>query len=324
MFRLQLNNATFNGLTDRTIFQSAQEHAVLIEHSCLSGRCSSCKAKVISGCSEATVGELGLTEEEKNENYILTCVRRPTSDMVLDLDVISGVQFEKSRTLPAKIHSVSMVVDDVVKLVLRFPPNSNFKFLAGQYVNIIRGAVKRSYSIGGIDPLGMLIFYIKKYQNGEMSNYLFNESKQNDLVRIEGPLGTFFLRENSLENLVFLATGTGIAPILSILLDAKNKDILNTRNIYLFHGGRLESDLLEKDMLKDLDIFYFPTLSREKKENFNQGYIQQILMNQNLDLGKTSVYACGSTNMIEDAKTLLLSNGLPLNQFYSDAFLESN
>jgi CDP-4-dehydro-6-deoxyglucose reductase len=324
MIEIKLNNVTFEASDEKTIFQNAIEQSILINHSCLTGRCSSCKAKVKGGTTKAIENELGLSDDDKSHDYILTCVRKPTSNLILDLDVIIGVNIEKPKTIPVKIQSVALIKTDVIKLVLRYPPKVYFNFLPGQYINIIKADIKRSYSIGGIDASGNLVFYIKNYENGKMSNYLFNSAKENDLLRIEGPLGSFFLRENSLENIVFLATGTGIAPILSMLSNEVNKTSLKNKNVYLFHGGRYETDLLEKDILKEFNISYIPVLSREKRDNFFYGYVQDIVINQRIDLENTSVYACGSNNMIEDAKLLLLKNGLHRNQFYSDAFLESN
>jgi len=324
MYNVIVNSLNFNIQPNKSIFISAKEQDILIEHSCLSGRCSSCKARVLSGTSETTSFELGLSEEERNNNYILTCVRNPTSDLILDLNVISGVKLEKPKTIPVKIHEILKINSDIIKIVLRFPPKTDFKFLPGQYVNIIKGNIKRSYSIGGVENDNMLIFYIKVYPNGLMSKYLIEEAKENDLLRMEGPFGTFFLREQRLQNIIFLATGTGIAPILSILQSPINKDLIYMQKIFVFHGGRLETDLIELEYFKSLDINYFPTLSRCKVDGFYEGYVQYVLWEQEIDLTNATVYACGSSKMIEDSKKLLISKGLQSDQFYSDAFLESN
>jgi len=325
MFNIKLNNIIFTAQVGKSIFLSALENDILIEHSCLNGRCSNCKAKVIEGSSTASTFELGLNEDEKADNYILTCVREPLSELTLDLNAITGVKLEKPKTFPVKIYEILMLNESVLKLVLRFPPTTDFKFISGQYVNIIKDDVKRSYSIGGIENGNMIVFYIKKYEQGLMSEYLFNHAKSDDLLRIEGPFGTFFLRQQSKKNLILLATGTGIAPFISILTDARCTETLKNRNIYLFHGGRLKEDLILKTFLEKQQIHYFPVLSRENSSGCHNGYIQDVIINQNLDLANATVYACGSNSMIESAKKLLIEKkSLSVNQFYSDAFLVTN
>jgi CDP-4-dehydro-6-deoxyglucose reductase len=324
MFNVKIKEFAFQSLGQNTIFESAKENALFIEHSCLSGRCGNCKAKLIAGSTKGVKKELGLTEIEKAEGYILTCVHQPTSDIVLDVEILQNVKFIKPKTLPTKISSVTRTTENTIKLVLRFPPNSGFEFLPGQYVNLIKSSIKRSYSIASAKELNTLEFYIKNHEQGQMSKYLFGDAKENDLLRLEGPLGSFFLRENSLENIIFLATGTGIAPILSMLQSSDNRELLSKRNIYLFHGGRFKDDLIKQDLLRSIDIHYYPTLSREKIHGYYFGYIQNILLSENIDLNSATVYACGSEKMINDAKSLLIDLGLHPKEYYSDAFLESN
>jgi CDP-4-dehydro-6-deoxyglucose reductase len=321
MFDIKLNNVTFNAQIGKSIFLSALENDILIEHSCLNGRCSNCKAKVIEGSSVASTFELGLNEDEKAENYILTCVREPLSELTLDLSAITGVKLEKPKIFSVKIHEILILNESILKLVLRFPPTAAFKFIPGQYVNIIKGDIKRSYSIGGIENGNMIVFYIKKYEEGLMSEYLFNQAKSSDLLRIEGPFGTFFLRQQNKKNLILLATGTGIAPFISILTDAKCTETLKNKNVYLFHGGRLKEDLILKTFLEKQQIHYFPVLSRENISGYHSGYVQDVIIDQNLDLADTTVYACGSNYMIEAAKKLLIEKSLNESQFYSDAFV---
>ena len=157
-----------------------------------------------------------------------------------------------------------------------------------------------------------------------MSSYLFEEAKMDDLLRIEGPHGGFFLRNDKSNNIVFLATGTGIAPILSILKSPENLEILKDRNVFLFHGAKTQAHLIEYDYLSTMDIAYFPTLSMEERKPFFSGYIQNCLLEQEINLEDTTVYACGNERMILQSRLILTANGLKSENFYSDAFLESN
>ena len=328
MFKIQLkNNKIFTCDKDSTIFEAAKKNNIVLEHSCLSSRCRSCIVKVISGRTINIEEELVLTEEDKNENFVLSCNAKPLSDLVLDIeDLGEFILFEK-KIIPSKINSIEKLKDDVLKVTLRIPPNSNFKFNSGQYVNIIKGNLTRSYSIANSsDHKNQLEFFIKKYTNGLMSEYFFKEAKINDLLRLEGPIGTFFLRDSSFKNIVFLATGTGVAPIKSILegLD-KSYEQYQNKFFWVIVGARYQDNLLWEPKLKNLNIKYIPVISRQENDwNGEKGYVQDIVLKQQIDLKNTQIYACGSNDMINSAKELFLKNNLKENNFFSDAFVQTN
>jgi CDP-4-dehydro-6-deoxyglucose reductase len=327
MFKINLkNNLQFLCSNEDTILIGAQKEKTILNYSCKTGRCKSCKAKVLDGTSITIEEEIGLTTKEKKEGYILTCVRKPTSDLKLDIEDLSAYALEPIRILPSKIDAIKKLSDTIIELKLRVPPQSNFNYLPGQYVNIIKDDYKRSYSIAINDCSNGLVFFIKNYQGGKFSNYLYNEAKTNDLLRIEGPLGTFFYRETNKTNIIFLATGTGIAPVKSILenMEVNNKEI-NGKKIYLFFGGRIQKDLFWEPQFKNIDLIFYPVLSRsENNWKGEKGYIQQVLLSKNIDLSDSVVYACGSVNMIKDAKEITIKNGLQEELFYSDEFISSN
>jgi len=219
--------------------------------------------------------------------------------------------------------------DTVIEVSIRLPPNSNFRYNSGQYVNIAKGSIKRSYSVANAyRESGLLTFLIKKYENGQMSNYWFKEAKENDLLRIEGPIGSFFLRESEVENIIFLATGTGIAPIKAILESVSMcGQKYENKKFWIFNGARYESDLFwrpnELNAISNLN--YIPVLSRAS-ENWNgeKGYIQEIVLKSGIDLTNAQVYACGSNNMIESSRKTLVENELKIKNFFSDAFVATN
>lgn len=327
MFKINLkNNLQFLCSNEDTILIGAQKENTILNYSCKTGRCKSCKAKVIDGTSITIEEEIGLTPEEKKEGYILTCIRKPTSDLILDIEDLSAYALEPIRTLPSKIDAIKKFSDSIIELKLRVPPQSNFNFLPGQYINIIKGDYKRSYSIAINDCSNGIFLFINNYQGGKFSNYLFNEAKINDLLRIEGPLGTFFYRETKKTNIVFLATGTGIAPVKSILENMEqNSEEMKGKNIYLFFGGRIQEDLFWEPQFKNIYVNFVPVLSRaENNWKGEKGYIQEVLMSKEIDLSDSVVYACGSVNMIKDAKEITINSGLPKELFYSDEFISSN
>lgn len=325
MFDIHLNNGkTFQCDIENTIFDAAKNSGIVLEHSCLSARCRSCMVKVLEGKTVNKVEEYVISEDEKNDGYVLSCNSKPISSIKLDVEDLGNVNLSKSRVVPGKINELELVSPDILKVSLRLPPHAKFTFLAGQYVNIIRGNLSRSYSIAkNHDNSSMIEFFIKNYENGAMSHYWFKDAKPNDLLRLEGPLGTFFLRDKSEKKIVFLATGTGIAPIKSILEQMENEGI-GQKTITVIWGARHENSLFLKSLpLKGTD--FISVLSRPKESwKGKKGYVQDVLTNIMKDFSDCQVYACGSKDMIESAKKKLIEKGLPKHNFYSDAFVSSN
>jgi len=328
MYQISLkNNKFFQCNKDTTILNAAKKAGIVLEHSCLSARCRSCVVKVLEGDSNEVQEELVLSDEEKEQGYILSCNTKPCSDIKLDIEDLGDIVLYEPRTLPSKIDSIEKITNDVIKVVLRLPPTSNFKYIAGQYVNIIKGNIKRSYSIANSGRIENKVeFYIKKYKNGLLSNYWFSEAKENDLLRLEGPLGTFFYRKSKLKDIIFLATGTGIAPVKAILEQFnQTPELFANKKIWLVWGGRFLKDIFWNPNIENIDLKFLPVLSRLNNDWKGEiGYVQDVVLKQKINLEKVQVYACGSINMITSAKELLIKNGLPTNHFHSDAFVSSN
>lgn len=314
------------GADNDSILTCLEKQGFYISYSCLSGRCSSCRAKVVRGETEPIKPEEGLTRQEKEQGYILTCVNRPKTDVVLEVDELIEATLEKPRTLPAKIDSIDFTTPEVMSVWLRMPPNTHFKFLPGQYVNLIKGSIKRSYSIAGQDENGRLEFLIKKYPGGLFSQYLFEDAKVNDLLRVEGPLGTFFKRNNPVQHTILLATGTGIAPIKAMLADKAFDNPWADNQVNLFFGCRTSNDVLIDPSELHPEIRFIACFSREQVMNPKAfaGYVQEAVLQSGIDLADSEVYACGSPNMIVDSKQRLMTQGLPEKRFYADAFVSAN
>ena len=200
MFKVSLKNGnSFFCPPGTTILEAAKNSGFFLEHSCLIARCRSCAVQVESGTTVDKLDDLVLSAEEKTNNWTLSCNTIPTSDLVLDLEDLGDIQIFDKKIIPGKIRAINRLNNTVIEVSLRLPPNSNFVYNSGQYVNITKGSIKRSYSIANSHrESGLLTFLIKKYENGQMSNYWFNEAKENDLLRIEGPIGSFFLRKSEL------------------------------------------------------------------------------------------------------------------------------
>jgi CDP-4-dehydro-6-deoxyglucose reductase len=307
-----------------SLLDAAMRSNVQLAYSCKTGRCSTCKSKVLSGQTEPLQDELGLSEQEKQEGWILGCVRTAVTDIVLDAEDLGGVELPAAKTLPCRVHSIEKLAPDVVKVQLRLPPTSDFRFLPGQYVDVIgQGGIRRSYSLANANASEkMLELHIREVEGGAMSQYWFKDAKPNDLLRLHGPLGTFFLRESNGADVVFLATGTGIAPIKAMLEGIALADpAARPRSVSVFWGGRIQSDLYWTPD-GDPSLRFVPVLSRAGEEwRHARGHVQDVLIAEAPNLMETIVYACGSPAMIQGAKQALIEQGLPERRFYSDAFV---
>lgn len=317
----------FSTIGSESIFDAAAKEGVNLPYSCKTGRCSTCKCKVLSGQSVATVDELGLTLDEQAQGFILSCVRSALTDMLIEVEDLGDQVIPEVKTLPARISSLDKLAPDVLGVKLRFPPNTPFTFLAGQYVDVIGpGGIRRSYSVANTPASdNQLHLHIRAVQSGAMSQYWFDQAKVNDLLRIHGPLGSFFTRPLTGLHLVFLATGTGIAPVKAMLDQLATAPLdKQPLSATLYWGGRQLQDLYVDPSQWPPSLRYVPVLSRAPVDwTGARGHVQNSLLSEKPDLTNTVVYACGSDAMIQSAKAELTQAGLPDKRFYSDAFVPS-
>ncbi|MCT7942941.1 FAD-binding oxidoreductase [Shewanella holmiensis] len=315
----------FVGNATETILNSALKSGLVFEYSCKTGQCGVCKTKVISGTVVELQTQLALTEHDRAENKILTCCCAPSSDLLIDAEDLASLHGIYIKTLPCRIKHITRFSDELIGLALRLPQTAHFKFLEGQYIDIIGpNSIRRSYSVASTAEQNEIVLFIKCFENGQMSNYWFNQAKENDLLRMEGPKGTFFLRDST-QDLVFLATGTGIAPIISILSGLDNDpDFVQSGAISLYWGNRFPEEFFWTHSFKKLQVNVNYVLSR-KADNWphHTGYVQDVALASDHNMAKSAVYACGSNIMIQSAKERFLASGLAENKFYSDAFVQS-
>lgn len=310
-----------------SLVDAALSAGITLPHSCKVGRCSTCKCKVLEGETAALQIEVGLTDAEKAEGWILSCVRSAQTDVKLEVEDLGNIVLPPSRTLPCRISSIDRLAVDVIRVMLRLPPTADFISIPGQYIDVIGpGGVRRSYSLANA-PLGskFLELHIRAVDGGVMSDYWFKQAKVNDLMRINGPLGTFFLRSLEQLHLVFLATGTGIAPVKAMLESLTNITPEQApQSITVFWGGRTAEDFYFDPQGIPAGHRFVPVLSRAPASWAGvTGYVQNALLAMQPNLASTVVYACGSDTMIRSAKDSLLAAGLPDNLFFADAFVSS-
>ncbi|HTQ36223.1 MAG TPA: 2Fe-2S iron-sulfur cluster-binding protein [Steroidobacteraceae bacterium] len=317
----------FSANDGESILDAALRQHIVLEYGCRTGRCGTCRARLRTGSTVALHDELGLSPAERASGWILTCVRKATSNVALDVDDLTGVTVHPARTVPCRIHALQPLSVDVMRATLRLPPGTVFSYHPGQYIDVIgHGGVRRSYSIANAPAAaGLLELHIRKIGSGAMSDYWFGKAAVNDLLRLRGPLGTCFLRDVAGQDLIFLATGTGIAPIKAMLEGLSASDPAERpRSIVLYWGGRVPQDLYWNARSIGMDCGFVPVLSRAEKDwDGLRGHVQDAALDAQPDMRRTLVYACGSDAMIRSARRRFIAAGLPERNYRSDAFVSS-
>jgi len=317
-----LENLQFKAEKGQSILDSALSSGHAFEYSCKNGQCGVCKTTLLEGKVTELLPQTALTEMDKQQNKILSCCCTAKTDLLIDAEDLSALKNIEVKTLPARINKIEKKTAHIIELELRLPPTTKLNFLEGQYIDIIASnGIRRSYSIANSANKQVITLFIKKVNQGKLSEYWFHQAKENDLLRLEGPKGTFFLRENK-KQIVFLATGTGIAPIKSILDKLSETDA--TFDISLYWGNREPEDFFWQPDYANLNLTYKPVLSKQNKAWAGEiGYVQNVFVNNNNRLDNIQIYACGSLEMISSSQNVLMEQGLDEKYFYSEAFVSS-
>ncbi len=323
-----LAGQAFDAAPGQSLLDAALQAGVVFEHSCRSGRCGSCKARVVAGRTALAGSETGLAAAEREAGCILTCVRTVAGEPVrLDVEA-SDLRLPPARLLPCKIDALEDVAPGVRRVRLRLPPQQPLAWLAGQYVDLLGpGGIRRSYSIANAPAAGAGIeLHVRQVAGGAFSAYWFGPARPGDLLRLQGPLGSCVLREPLDRSLVLLATGTGIAPVKAMLEDlAARPAAARPPAIHLAWGGRSPADLYWDPGLLPLDLHYTPVVSRpDVAWQGRRGWVQHAALESGVPWAQAVVHACGSARMVDDARSVLVGAGLDPRRFHADAFLPSS
>jgi CDP-4-dehydro-6-deoxyglucose reductase len=314
-----VSSLTFFAEPDETLLSAAASAGLFFPHSCKTGRCKTCRCKVVSGSTRLVGKDEGLSDEEKADGWILTCVRAAEAGLRLDSVNVMQQPLPPVKLLPARISAIDVLSKDVVRVRLRVPSHSVINYYPGQYINVTRGGCCRSYSIANAPkPDGMIELHIRRVLAGNMSSYWFECAAIGDLLHIQGPYGTFFLNDYEGRDLIFLATGTGFAPIKAILEGVGSvPPALRPRSIHVYWGGRSAEDFYTEVPDFGFDCVVRRVISR------TPGHQRRTYVPDFGDMIGRKVFACGSPKMIESARELLTGAGLEEFDFFADAFVSS-
>ncbi len=327
---------TFECPRDSNILAAGLASDYMLSYNCRSGLCRMCKARVVEGHIDYIEKPLStyLSERESAEGYALLCQARPCSDLLIEADEITNAGDVRPHRSPCRISEITRVADDIIVMRLRLPMNENVRYMPGQHVGILLdGGVERYYSIANAcGPAGMtdLELHIRHVPGGLFTDALFSEIKKRALLKLELPLGTFFLRSTADRPIVMLATGTGFAPVKAIMEHVLARDIQLQRPIHLYWGGRRRSDLYMYDLARKWsqendNIRFTPVLSQPSDAcdwSGLTGYITDHAAADYPDLAGSEIYACGSPAMVRGAREALAQRcGADPALFFGDEFL---
>ena len=330
---VQPSGKQFDVNSDEHVLEAALRQGIVIPYGCKNGACGSCKAKVLSGEFEQDAYSANaLRPEEAARGLALMCRCRPKSPMTIEARVVMAGDIQV-RKMPCRVASLQRVAPDVVIAQLQLPANEKLQYLAGQFLEIIlRDGTRRSYSMASAPHLAEKIeLHLRHMPGGKFTDTVFGvvqpALKERDILRFEGPMGTFFLREDSAKPIVLLASGTGFAPIKAVIEHAIHKSI--SRPMTLYWGGRRPQDLylssLCEQWARELPHFtYIPVISDALPQDGWQGrdgFVHRAVMQDFADLSAYQVYACGAPIVVDSARIeFIASCRLPDDEFFADSF----
>ena len=331
--QLQPANRSFEVQRDEPILSAAIRQGIGLPYGCRDGACGSCKSRLLEGRVIHGAHQLrALSVAEEDAGWILPCCAAAQTDCVIEARSVPGAGEFPVLKMPARVLALQRAAPDVMILRLQLPANQNLQYRAGQFIEIIlRDGARRSYSMANAaHQLGSppaLELHLRHLPGGRFTDHVFGAMKEKEILRIEGPFGSFFLREEATQPIVLLAAGTGFAPVKALIEHMTLKAI--DRPTVLYWGGRRPQDLYlngwcEEAAAQMPHLRYVPVVSDALPEDAwtgRTGFVHRAVMQDLPDLSGHQVYACGAPVMVDAARRDFVQHcGLPEDEFYADAF----
>ena len=327
---LQPSGHEFQAAEDEAILDAAlREKGSVLPYGCRNGTCGSCMGTIRSGEVRYPNGRpAGLSEQDQAEGKALLCQARPRSDLVIEAREVKAGGDIPIKTLPCRVERRELLAPDVMRLSLKLPNNERLQFMAGQYVDILLAdGRRRGFSLANPPHADELLeLHVRHVPGGFFTGYVFDKMKDKALLRFQGPLGTFFLREDSPRPIILIGGGTGFAPLKGMLEHAFHVGL--DRSLHLYWGVRAKVDLyldaLPRQWAAEHPNFrYTPVLSEPRPEDGwegRTGWVHAAVAADHPDLSGYDVYMSGPPPMIEAAKPVFAAQGLPAEQLFYDSF----
>jgi CDP-4-dehydro-6-deoxyglucose reductase len=315
---------------DETVLEAAMKADLILPYGCRNGACGSCKGELLDGEVDYGPHQAStLTEDEKREGFALFCCARPKTDIVIRVREVRRAGDIPIKRLPVRIESIYKPAPDVAVVRLKLPATERLQYLAGQYVDfLLKDGKRRSFSLATPPHDDALLeLHVRHIPGGFFTDPLFTSYKGREILRIEGPLGSFYLREDSDKPMIFVAGGTGFAPIKAMLLHAFHHEV--QRPMVLYWGARSLVDLYMPQLpsqwqAEHPNFTFIPVLSEPRPGDAwpgRTGFVHQAVLDDFKDLSGYQVYACGAPGMIDAARsTFTRERGLAQDEFFADSF----
>ena len=321
---------SFPCAADETVLTAAMRADLMLPYGCRNGACGTCKGKVLAGEVDYGAHQAStLTAEDKRAGYALFCCAKPLTDVAIEVREVRRAGDIVIKRLPCRIESIEKAAPDVAIVRFKLPANERLQYLAGQYIDfLLKDGKRRSFSLATPPHDDKLLeLHVRHIPQGFFTDALFTQYKGREILRFEGPLGSFYLRETSDKPMIFVAGGTGFAPIKAIIEHALHHRI--PREMVLYWGARSLPDLYLPDMpgkwqTEHANFTYIPVLSEPRPEDRwpgRTGFVHLAAMQDFPDMSGYQVYACGAPAMIDAAKRDFTQRcGLPPEEFFADSF----
>ena len=313
----------------QAVLDAAQGAGLGLPHSCRSGHCGSCRARLLSGEIHYPNGPpLGLSAQEKAEGYVLLCQARPRTDLTVAISLVTAAAQAEIKSLPCRVVKLTLLGPDVMQVSLRLPAVEPLEFRAGQYVDVLlEEGRRRSFSIAS--PPGQvqeIELHVRRVAGGLFSERLFRTMATGALLRIEGPLGRFLYDEApDGPPVIFIAGGTGFAPIKSMLAQALEQG--GSQPLYLYWGARTIADVYQEALMRELArehprLSFHPVLSHagDVAPPYRAGWVHEAVLADFPHLAGLPVYAAGPPQMILAIRDAFEARGARAAQLHFDVF----
>jgi len=321
---------TFIVKEGESILIAALRQGVMLPYSCKNGTCGSCKGVVLSGEVHYPFHPpLALERNDIAAGYALLCQAAPMENLVIKAREIEAVRDIQVRMLPARVIEKTVLAENVVRLRLKLPKAQRLQFLAGQYVDVLlSGGKRRAFSIASCPSLEDEIeLHIRHVEGGDFTGFVFDKMKERDILRFEGPLGNFFVRNDNTERpMIMMGGGTGFAPLKSMIENLLEQN--DRREIHLYWGTRTSEELYLDDLPKQWarehsHIHYRRAMSEPgptpAKDGFD-GFVHEAVITDFPDLAGFDVYMSGPPAMIDAAKQAFAKHGVEERRLFYDSF----
>jgi CDP-4-dehydro-6-deoxyglucose reductase len=332
LFTVTLHSADrrFDVSADETVLEAAQRAGIALPYSCRSGVCGSCKATLLSGhCAYPRNPPTALDAHDRAQHAVLLCQAVPTSDIVLEAREVPSVEDIARRRLVVTVVDRRQLAPEVIGLHLRpVVGELPLKWLPGQYLDVVLDdGRRRPFSIANApQPDGTIELHVRHVSGGGFTSWVSHGLKIGDSLDIEGPLGTFVPREDSERPIIFMAGGTGFAPVKAIV---EHFVALGTRrSMQVYWGARSAADLYlrplaERWVTQAPHLGFHAVVSDPEQAsaaNMRTGLVHESVLEDQADLSGHDVYMSGPAAMIDAGRKLFLQAGLPEDRLYYDSF----